>query len=99
MQSLKGALSRSVLQLGWSEEAHAALSTAIELYHAMEMTLWLPQAEAALARGERSRGTNTLHRLIACLRRQWRLGPFNHAVMPQVMAVAVVSCPTTATEV
>jgi tetratricopeptide (TPR) repeat protein len=40
-------------QMGRSEEAHAALSTAIELYRAMEMTLWLPQAEAALAtRGE-----------------------------------------------
>jgi tetratricopeptide (TPR) repeat protein len=40
-------------QMGRSEEAHAALSTAIELYRAMEMTFWLPQAEAALAtRGE-----------------------------------------------
>jgi tetratricopeptide (TPR) repeat protein len=36
-------------QMGRSEEAHAALSTAIDLYRAMEMTLWLPQAEAALA--------------------------------------------------
>jgi hypothetical protein len=26
-----------------------ALSTAIELYRAMDMTVWLPQAEAALA--------------------------------------------------
>jgi tetratricopeptide (TPR) repeat protein len=31
-------------------EAHAELSTAIEPYRAMEMTFWLPQAEAALAR-------------------------------------------------
>ena len=31
------------------EQARAALSTAIELYRAMEMTFWLPQAEAALA--------------------------------------------------
>ena len=29
--------------------ARAALATAIELYRAMEMTFWLPQAEAALA--------------------------------------------------
>ena len=29
--------------------ARATLSTAIELYRAMQMTLWLPQAEAALA--------------------------------------------------
>jgi hypothetical protein len=49
MQSLKDALSSRVLQLGRSEEAHAALSPAVELYGAMEMTLWLPQAEAALA--------------------------------------------------
>jgi hypothetical protein len=37
------------------EQARAELSTAIELYRAMEMPLWLPQAEAALAqmgRGE-----------------------------------------------
>jgi tetratricopeptide (TPR) repeat protein len=32
------------------EQAHAELSTAIELYRAMEMTFWLTQAEAALAR-------------------------------------------------
>ncbi len=31
------------------EQAHAELSTAIELYRAMEMTFWLPLAEAALA--------------------------------------------------
>jgi tetratricopeptide (TPR) repeat protein len=34
------------------EQAHAALSTAIDLYCAMEMTFWLPQAEAALAQVE-----------------------------------------------
>jgi tetratricopeptide (TPR) repeat protein len=34
---------------GQREQARAALRTAIDLYHAMEMTLWLPQAEAALA--------------------------------------------------
>ena len=31
------------------EQAHAALSTAIALYHAMAMTFWLPQTEATLA--------------------------------------------------
>jgi tetratricopeptide (TPR) repeat protein len=34
------------------EQARAALSAAIELYRAMDMTFWLPQAEAALARVE-----------------------------------------------
>jgi class 3 adenylate cyclase/tetratricopeptide (TPR) repeat protein len=34
---------------GRQEQAHAALATAIEFYRAMEMMLWLPQAEAALA--------------------------------------------------
>jgi class 3 adenylate cyclase/DNA-binding winged helix-turn-helix (wHTH) protein/tetratricopeptide (TPR) repeat protein len=34
------------------EQARAALATAIELYRAMGMTFWLPQAEAALARAE-----------------------------------------------
>ena len=31
------------------DQARAELSTAIEMYQTMEMTLWLPQAEAALA--------------------------------------------------
>jgi len=35
--------------VGQREQARAALTTAIELYRAMEMTFWLPQAEAALA--------------------------------------------------
>ena len=34
---------------GQREQAHAALSTAIELYRAMDMTFWLPGTEAALA--------------------------------------------------
>jgi tetratricopeptide (TPR) repeat protein len=33
---------------GPQERARAELSTAIELYRAMEMTFWLPEAEAAL---------------------------------------------------
>ena len=40
-------------QTGQPEQARAALSTAIELYRAMEMTFWLPEAEAALAEVEK----------------------------------------------
>src|SRR5207253_9196795 len=36
--------------VGPPEQARAALSTAIDLYRAMDMTFWLPQAEAVLAR-------------------------------------------------
>jgi tetratricopeptide (TPR) repeat protein len=36
-------------QVGRGQQARAALSTAIALYQAMEMTFWLPQAEAVLA--------------------------------------------------
>ena len=35
--------------VGQREQARAALSTAIALYRAMDMTFWLPQTEAALA--------------------------------------------------
>jgi tetratricopeptide (TPR) repeat protein len=35
------------LETGLSEQAYAALTTAINLYRAMEMTFWIPQAEAA----------------------------------------------------
>jgi class 3 adenylate cyclase/tetratricopeptide (TPR) repeat protein len=38
--------------LGQQEHARRELSTAIDLYRAMEMTFWLPQAEAALAQVE-----------------------------------------------
>jgi class 3 adenylate cyclase/tetratricopeptide (TPR) repeat protein len=37
---------------GQRQQARAALTTAIDLYRAMDMTLWLPQAEAALAQVE-----------------------------------------------
>jgi len=37
---------------GQREQARAALSAAIEMYRAMEMTFWLPQTEAALAHVE-----------------------------------------------
>jgi tetratricopeptide (TPR) repeat protein len=40
-------------QVGRRKPAHTELSTAIEMYHAMDMTFWLPQAEAALAQVER----------------------------------------------
>jgi tetratricopeptide (TPR) repeat protein len=36
-------------QVGRREQAEAELTTAIALYRVMEMTFWLPQAEAALA--------------------------------------------------
>jgi predicted ATPase/class 3 adenylate cyclase len=36
-------------RIGQQQQAHAELSTAIALYRAMDMTFWLPQAEAALA--------------------------------------------------
>ena len=37
---------------GQRQQARAALSTAAEMYRAMAMTWWLPQAEAALAQVE-----------------------------------------------
>jgi tetratricopeptide (TPR) repeat protein len=39
-------------KVGRLEQARAELSTAIDLYRAMAMTCWLPQAEVALARVE-----------------------------------------------
>jgi tetratricopeptide (TPR) repeat protein len=45
-------LGRLYHQTGRSEPARVALAAAIDLYRAMDMTLWLPQAEAALARVE-----------------------------------------------
>jgi tetratricopeptide (TPR) repeat protein len=40
------------VRTGQRQQAHAALSAAIDLYWAMDMTFWLPQAEAALAQVE-----------------------------------------------
>ena len=37
---------------GQREPASTELSTAFEMYRAMDMTFWMPQAEAALARVE-----------------------------------------------
>jgi tetratricopeptide (TPR) repeat protein len=39
-------------KVGRLAQARALLSTAIELLQAMEMTFWLPQAEATLAQAE-----------------------------------------------
>jgi tetratricopeptide (TPR) repeat protein len=36
--------------LGQREQVHTALTTALTMYRAMDMTFWLPQAEAVLAR-------------------------------------------------
>jgi tetratricopeptide (TPR) repeat protein len=41
-------------RIGQREQARAALRAAIDLYRAMDMTFWLPQAEAALAQVEES---------------------------------------------
>jgi tetratricopeptide (TPR) repeat protein len=38
------------VKTGQRKQARTELSTAIELYRDMDMTFWLPQAEAALAR-------------------------------------------------
>jgi hypothetical protein len=38
--------------LGRQEQARSELSTAIDLYRTMEMTFWLPEAEAARAQVE-----------------------------------------------
>ena len=45
-------LGRLYCQTGRDEEARTALIIAIDLYRAMDMTSWLPQAEAALAQVE-----------------------------------------------
>jgi tetratricopeptide (TPR) repeat protein len=42
-------LGRLYMAIGQRERAGGELSTAIDLYRAMEMTFWVPQAEAALA--------------------------------------------------
>jgi tetratricopeptide (TPR) repeat protein len=45
-------LGRLYSQTGRAEQARDALTTAIDLYRAMDMTFWLPQAEAAVAQVE-----------------------------------------------
>jgi class 3 adenylate cyclase/tetratricopeptide (TPR) repeat protein len=46
------ALGTLYVKTGQQEQAYAELSIAIALYRAMDMTFWLPQAEAALAQVE-----------------------------------------------
>jgi hypothetical protein len=41
-------------RVGQMEQAHTELSTAMEMFRAMDMTFWLPQAETALTQVERS---------------------------------------------
>jgi len=45
-------LGRLYAATGQREQARAELTTAIEMYRAMDMTFWLPQAEEALAQVE-----------------------------------------------
>jgi tetratricopeptide (TPR) repeat protein len=45
-------LGQLYLNCGRHDEARTELSTAIALYRTMDMTCWLPQAEAALAQVE-----------------------------------------------
>jgi hypothetical protein len=49
-------LGRLYGQTDRAEQARAALATAIDLYCAMDMTFWLPQAEATLAQVEVGNG-------------------------------------------
>ena len=48
-QELDGGTAEAIPSEVALANARAELSAAIELYHAMDMTFWLPQAEAALA--------------------------------------------------
>jgi hypothetical protein len=43
-------LGKLYVTIGRPNEARAELSTAIDLYKGMEMTFWLPKAEATLAK-------------------------------------------------
>ena len=49
---------------GQPEQARTALSTALEMYRAMEMTFWLPQTESALAQVEAQRYARHTRRAI-----------------------------------
>ena len=46
------AIGKLSAKIGRRAEARAELSTAIELYRSMDMTFWLPEAEAARADAE-----------------------------------------------
>jgi tetratricopeptide (TPR) repeat protein len=45
-------LGRLYATIGQREQARIALSTALDMYRAMEMIFWLPETEAALAQVE-----------------------------------------------
>ena len=47
-------LGKLYAKIGHHEQARAELSAAIILYRVMDMTFWLPEAEAALAQVEKS---------------------------------------------
>jgi predicted ATPase/class 3 adenylate cyclase len=47
-----GSLGTLYTKLGQPEQAHTELSLAIDLYRSMDMTFWLPEAEAVLAQVE-----------------------------------------------
>jgi uncharacterized protein HemY len=50
------ALGTLYAKAGQREQARTELFAAIDLYRAMEMTFWLPQAEAALAQAGQAGG-------------------------------------------
>ena len=52
-RTVTGGLGTLYRQIGRAALARTALSTAIALYRAMDMTFWLPAAEAALVQVER----------------------------------------------
>ena len=52
-------LGRLYHQTSHTEQTRVALATAIDLYRAMDMTFWLPQAEAMLAQVEDGLGEET----------------------------------------
>jgi hypothetical protein len=51
--------------MGQQEQARTALSTAVDMYRAMEMTFWLPETEAALAQVEGRSSWDALSGLVA----------------------------------
>jgi hypothetical protein len=51
-------LGRLYATMGQREQASTALTMAIELYRAMDMTFWLPQAEAEFSGSHASHNSN-----------------------------------------
>ena len=57
MRPLQAHCHRGLVMLyaaGPAEQAHAALTTASEMYRAMDMTFWLSQVEATLAQVDKT---------------------------------------------